>query len=86
MCSLNLKNLLKNNKNLTLCHLILFEVFAKKADRMWLCLRVTLVPKVVESCSKAQKTQLASLLDRTKEKIIDSTRKSAMKLGEGATD
>jgi len=29
----------------------------KKMDRTWLCTSVTLVPKVVESCSKAQKTQ-----------------------------
>jgi len=28
----------------------------KQLDFMWLCASVTLVPKVVESCSKAQKT------------------------------
>jgi len=35
-----------------------FEDFAqKKTDRTWLCVSVTLAPKVVEGCSKAQKTQ-----------------------------
>jgi len=28
----------------------------KKNDRTWLCVSVTLAPKAVESCSKAQKT------------------------------
>jgi len=29
----------------------------KKTDHTWLCASVTLVPKAVESCSKAQKTR-----------------------------
>jgi len=37
---------------------VTFEHFVpKQLDRGWLCTSVTLAPKVVESCSKAEKTR-----------------------------
>jgi len=47
-----------NLVNLILSHLVGFEDLAPgKTDRTWLWASVTLVPKVAESCSKAQKTR-----------------------------
>jgi len=46
-----------NVHHLTLSHLAGFKHFApKQAERAWLCMSITLAPKVLESCSKAQKT------------------------------
>jgi len=44
--------------SLTLWRPVLFEDFApKQPEHMWLCVSGTLALKIIENCSKAQKTQ-----------------------------
>jgi len=56
---LGMKYSYTNSKRVkTLSYPACFEDFApKQPDRMWLCASATLSLKVVESCSKAEKTQ-----------------------------
>jgi len=46
----------RNNLLTLWCLVGIGDFRAKQPDRTWLCVRVALVQKAVESCSKAQKT------------------------------